>query len=142
MGGGSSGGIAALSHSYKAFDPTLQRTVAVKTVRPDIDGPEYLARLMREAQACARLSHPNIVTVFEAGQIDGIVYIAMKYLQGENLSQVLERKDLSFEGKIRILAQVLTALHHAHGLDVVHRDIKPSNIHIQSDGSVKLVDFG
>lgn len=127
---------------YKAFDPTLQRTVAVKTVRPDIDRPEYLDRLMREAQACARLSHPNIVTVYEAGQIDGILYIAMEYLQGENLAQVLERKGLSFEARIRILSQVLDALHHAHLLDVVHRDIKPSNIHIQSDGSVKLLDFG
>ena len=135
-------GRGGMGEVYKAFDPTLQRTIAVKTVRPDIDRPEYLDRLMREAQACARLSHPNIVTVYEAGQIDGIVYIAMEYLQGENLSQVLERKDLSFEGKIRILTQVLDALHHAHGLEVVHRDIKPSNIHIQSDGSVKLVDFG
>lgn len=97
-------GRGGMGEVYKAFDPTLQRTVAVKTVRPDIDRPEYLDRLMREAQACARLSHPHIVTVFEAGQIDGIVYIAMEYLQGENLSQVLERKDLSFEGKIRILA--------------------------------------
>ena len=135
-------GRGGMGEVYKAFDPTLQRIVAVKTVRPDIDRPEYLDRLMREAQACARLSHPNIVTVYEAGQIDGIVFIAMEYLQGENLSQVLERKALSFEAKIRILAQVLEALHHAHGLEVVHRDIKPSNIHIQSDGSVKLVDFG
>lgn len=135
-------GRGGMGEVYQAFDPTLQRTVAVKTVRPDIDRPEYLDRLMREAQACARLSHPNIVTVYEAGQIDGIVYIAMEYLQGENLSQVLERKDLSFEAKLRILAQVLEALHHAHGLEVVHRDIKPSNIHIQSDGTVKLVDFG
>ena len=135
-------GRGGMGEVYKAFDPTLQRIVAVKTVRPDIDRPEYLDRLMREAQACARLSHPHIVTVYEAGQIDGIVYIAMEYLQGQNLSQVLERNDLSFEAKIRILQQVLEALHHAHGLDVVHRDIKPSNIHIQSDGSVKLVDFG
>lgn len=135
-------GRGGMGEVYKAFDPTLQRIVAVKTVRPDIDRPEYLDRLMREAQACARLSHPHIVTVYEAGQIDGTVYIAMEYLQGQNLSQVLERNDLSFEAKIRILQQVLEALHHAHGLDVVHRDIKPSNIHIQSDGSVKLVDFG
>jgi len=135
-------GRGGMGEVYKAFDPTLQRTVAVKTVRPDIDRPEYLDRLMREAQACARLSHPNIVTVYEAGQIDGVVYIAMEYLQGENLSQVLERKGLSFEEKIRILSQVLDALHHAHLLDVVHRDIKPSNIHVQPDGSVKLVDFG
>lgn len=135
-------GRGGMGEVYKAFDPTLQRIVAVKTVRPDIDRPEYLDRLMREAQACARLSHPHIVTVYEAGQVDGIVYIAMEYLQGQNLSQVLERNDLSFEAKIRVLQQVLEALHHAHGLDVVHRDIKPSNIHIQSDGSVKLVDFG
>lgn len=135
-------GRGGMGEVYKAFDPTLQRTVAVKTVRPDIDRPEYLDRLMREAQACARLSHPNIVTVYEAGQIDGSVYIAMEYLQGENLAQVLERKGLSFEGKIQILSQVLDALHHAHLLDVVHRDIKPSNIHVQPDGSVKLVDFG
>jgi serine/threonine protein kinase len=135
-------GRGGMGEVYKAFDPTLQRTVAVKTVRPDIDRPEYLDRLMREAQACARLSHPNIVTVYEAGQIEGVVFIAMEYLQGENLSQVLERNDLSFEGKIRILEQVLGALHHAHLFDVVHRDVKPSNIHIQSDGAVKLVDFG
>ncbi len=135
-------GRGGMGEVYKAFDPTLQRIVAVKTVRPDIDRPEYLDRLMREAQACARLSHRNIVTVYEAGQIEGVVYIAMEYLQGENLSQVLERNHLAFEAKITILAQVLEALHHAHALEVVHRDIKPSNIHIQSDGSVKLVDFG
>jgi serine/threonine-protein kinase len=127
---------------YKAFDPTLQRTVAVKTVRPDIDRPEYLDRMMREAQACARLSHPNIVTVYEAGQADGVVFIAMEYLQGKNLAEVLETKTLSFEDKIRILAKVLEALHHAHDLDVVHRDIKPSNIHLCADGTIKLMDFG
>jgi serine/threonine-protein kinase len=127
---------------YKAFDPTLQRTVAVKTVRPDINRPEYLDRMMREAQAGARLSHPNIVTVFEAGQADGVVFIAMEYLQGRNLADVLESKALSFEEKIGVLSKVLEALHHAHGLDVVHRDIKPSNIHICNDGAIKLMDFG
>lgn len=135
-------GRGGMGEVYKAFDPTLQRTVAVKTVRPDIDRPEYLDRMMREAQACARLSHPNIVTVFEAGQAEGVVYIAMEYLQGRNLSDELDQKALSFEEKIRILAKVLEALHHAHGLDVVHRDIKPSNIHLGSDGSIKLMDFG
>lgn len=135
-------GRGGMGEVYKAFDPTLQRTVAVKTVRPDIDREEYLERMMREAQACARLSHPNIVTIFEAGQVDGMVYIAMEYLQGENLADLLERKSLSVEEKIRILAKVLEALHHAHGLDVVHRDIKPSNIHVQADGTIKLMDFG
>jgi serine/threonine protein kinase len=135
-------GRGGMGEVYKAFDPTLQRTVAVKTVRPDIDRPEYLERMMREAQACARLSHPNIVTVYEAGQVDGVVFIAMEYLQGKNLADVLDSKALLFEDKIRILAKVLEALHHAHGLDVVHRDIKPSNIHLCSDGTIKLMDFG
>src|SRR5262245_46270607 len=135
-------GRGGMGEVYKAFDPTLQRTVAVKTVRPDIDRPEYLDRMMREAQACARLSHPNIVTVFEAGQHDGVVFIAMEYLQGQNLADVLGARPLGFEDKVRILGKVLEALHHAHGLDVVHRDIKPSNIHVCADGAIKLMDFG
>jgi serine/threonine-protein kinase len=127
---------------YKAFDPTLKRTVAVKTVRPDIDRPEYLDRMMREAEACARLSHPNIVTIYEAGQADGIVYIAMEYLHGKTLADLLDSRQLTFEDKIRILGKTLEALHHAHDLDVVHRDVKPSNILICADGTIKLMDFG
>jgi len=133
------GGMGAV---YKAVDPTLQRTVAIKTVRPDIDRPEYLERMYREAQACARLNHPNIVTVFEAGEIDGVVYIAMEYLRGRNLADVLAEGKMTFEEKLRTLMSVLDALHHAHGLDVIHRDVKPSNVHMQEDGTVKLVDFG
>ena len=135
-------GRGGMGEVYQAIDPTLQRTVAIKTVRPDINRPEYLERMMREAQACARLSHPNIVTIFEAGQADGVVYIAMEFLQGENLAEVLERRALPFEEKIRILTKVLDALEHAHKLDIVHRDIKPSNIHVQADGTIKLMDFG
>ena len=135
-------GRGGMGEVYKAFDPTLQRIVAVKTIRPDIDRPEYLERMMREAQACARLSHPNIVTVFEAGQAGHIVYIAMEFLQGENLADTLDNKALTFEEKVRILIKVLDALQHAHAQDVVHRDIKPSNIHILPDGSIKLMDFG
>ena len=135
-------GRGGMGEVYKALDPTLQRTVAVKTVRPDIDRPEYLERMMREAQACARLSHPNIVTIFEAGQAEGVVFIAMEFLQGENLAEVLEKRALPFDEKIRILTKVLDALQHAHNLDIVHRDIKPSNIHVQADGTIKLMDFG
>ena len=135
-------GRGGMGEVYKAVDPTLQRIVAVKTIRPDIDRPEYLERMMREAQACARLSHPNIVTVFEAGQADHVVYIAMEFLVGENLADALKTKALTFEEKLRILMKVLEALHHAHAQDVVHRDIKPSNIHLMPDGGVKLMDFG
>lgn len=135
-------GRGGMGEVYKAFDPTLQRTVAVKTVRPDIDQPEYLERMMREAQACARLSHPNIVTIYEAGQHDGVVYIAMEYLQGKDLADLLDKRSLSYEEKIRILSKVLDALQHAHAQNVVHRDIKPSNVLICADGTVKLMDFG
>jgi serine/threonine-protein kinase len=134
-----SGGMGSV---YKAFDPTLQRTVAVKTVRPDIARPEFLHRLTREAQACARLRHPNIVTIYEAGEIDGLVYIVMEYLQGVDLGAALRAGDLSFEQRVRVLMQVLDALEHTHREAVIHRDIKPSNVHVQPDGSIKVVDFG
>jgi len=135
-------GRGGMGEVYKAFDPTLQRTVAVKTVRPDIDQPEYLERMMREAQACARLSHPNIVTIYEAGQHDGVVYIAMEYLQGKDLADLLDQRSLLYEEKIRIISKVLEALQHAHVQNVVHRDIKPSNVLICADSTVKLMDFG
>ena len=134
-----SGGMGAV---YKAFDPTLQRTVALKTVRPDINRQDYLDRLYREAQACARLKHPNVVTVYEAGEVDGLVFMVMEYLEGQDLAKAMHRGDLTFEIKARILIQILDALQHAHDQDVIHRDIKPSNVYRQPDGSIKLVDFG
>ena len=129
---------------YRATDPTLHRTVAIKTVRPDIHNPDgsYLERLYREAQAVAQLQHPNIVTVFEAAEADGLVYIAMEYVKGESLGAALQRGDLLFETKIKIVSQILDALQYAHGEGVVHRDIKPANVHLLPGGSIKLLDFG
>ena len=134
-----SGGMGAV---YKAVDPTLQRTVALKTVRPDINRQDFLDRLYREAQACARLKHPNIVTVYEAGEVDGLVYMVMEYLEGQDLAKAMPRGGLTFEIKARILIQILDALQHAHDNNVIHRDIKPSNVYRQPDGSIKIVDFG
>jgi serine/threonine-protein kinase len=134
-----SGGMGAV---YRAVDPTLQRTVALKTVRPDINRQDYLDRLYREAQACARLKHPNIVTVYEAGEVDGLVYMVMEYLEGQDLAKAMQRGGLTFEIKARILIQILEALQHAHDNHVIHRDIKPSNVYRQPDGSIKVVDFG
>ena len=135
-------GRGGMGEVYRAIDPTLQRTVAVKTVKPGIRSREYLDRLYREAQACARLSHPNIVTVFEAGEIDGVVYMAMEYLKGESLADALARGGLSFGERLRALVQILDALQHAHAEGVIHRDIKPSNVYCHADGVIKLVDFG
>ena len=135
-------GAGGMGEVYKAVDPTLDRVVAIKTVRPDIANPDFIARLYREAQACARLRHPNVVTVYEAGEADGLVYIAMEYLQGEDLRTLLQRGALSFVEKIDVLLQVLAALQHTHAEAVIHRDMKPSNVHRGLDGTVKVVDFG
>src|SRR5689334_11546139 len=107
-------GAGGMGEVYKGFDTTLQRTVAIKTVRGDINNPDYLARLYREAQACARLQHPNIVTVHEAGEVDGVVYIAMEFLKGEDLAKTLEHGSLSLDERLNILIRVLDALEHAH----------------------------
>lgn len=125
---------------YKAFDATLRRHVALKTVRTGIDSPESLARLLREAQACARLRHQNIVTVYDAGESDGVVYIIMEFLEGTDLAAAL--RHLSMLAKLRVLTQVLDALDHAHAQQVIHRDIKPSNVFCLTDGTIKVVDFG
>ena len=135
-------GRGGMGEVHRAVDPTLQRTVAIKTVRPDLSRPENLERLYREAQACARLQHPNIVTVYEAGEFEGVVYIAMEYLQGASLSDELQRGGLSPVEKVRTLVQVLQALQHAHACGVIHRDVKPGNVYRLPDGMVKLVDFG
>jgi len=135
-------GSGGMGDVYRGVDPTLRRTVAIKTVRPDIENPMYLERLYREAQAIAQLQHPHIVTVFEAGETSGLVYIAMEFLKGENLAAALDRGDLTFEAKIKALVQILDALQYAHSEGVIHRDIKPANVHRLPDGSIKLLDFG
>src|SRR5262249_42148781 len=127
---------------FKAFDPRLDRTVALKTIAPDAGNPVFLERLCREARACGRLRHPGIVTVHDLGDVDGIVFIAMEYLEGHNLADAIAGGQLPFERKIDVLVQILTALEYAHGEGVVHRDIKPSNVHLCPDGVVKLLDFG
>lgn len=137
-------GQGGMGEVYEAFDPSLDRVVALKTIKggAGADGPVLLERLYREARACGRLRHPHIVTVHDLGEADGVVFIAMEYLHGENLAMAIERGTLGLEQKIRILMQILDALEYAHGEGVIHRDIKPSNVHLLADGSIKLLDFG
>jgi predicted Ser/Thr protein kinase len=129
---------------FKARDPVLDRLVALKIISHEIDVTDELrARFFREAQACARLNHPNIVTVYEMGEEGGRLYIAMEFLEGEELRRVIaQRRPLPLEEKLAIMMQVCDGLHYAHQKGVVHRDIKPGNIIVLGNGLTKILDFG
>ncbi len=133
---------------YLGKDPTIQRFVAIKTMRLDeIDDRDKLqevkARFFREAESTGRLSHPNIVTIFDAGEKDDLGYIAMEMLQGTTLQQWSRKPNLQpLEKVISILATVAEAMDYAHQQGVVHRDIKPANIMLTTDEVVKIMDFG
>jgi len=124
---------------YRAHDTLLDRPVAVKVVSGSDLGTEGRARLLREARAAARLNHPNIVSVHDAGEADGVLFIVMELVEGESL---FSRKPQSVAEILSISRQVCAALDHAHAHAIVHRDLKPENVLIGSNGSVKLMDFG
>ncbi len=140
-------GRGAMGVVYEAFDPLIERVVALKTIRPDqlsgINAHEFLARFRREAQAAGRLTHPNIVAIYDFGEDAGVWYIAMELVKGRELKEYFDANErFTTVDTVRILAQVLTALGYSHKMGVVHRDIKPSNIFIVSDGTAKVADFG
>jgi Protein kinase domain len=128
----------------KAHDPVLDRVVALKVISSDVEITDELrARFFREAQACARLSHPNIITVYDLADVDGHLFIVMEFLEGEELKQVIaQRRPLLLEDKLSLMAQVCDGLHYAHQHGIVHRDVKPGNIFVLRDGHVKILDFG
>ena len=135
------GGMGAV---YKANDPLLKRVVALKVISENVDASDELrARFFREAQACARLSHPNIITIYDLGEDAGRLFIVMEYLEGEELRQVIsQRQDLALESKLALMVQICDGLAYAHQNGIVHRDIKPSNVFISRDGVAKVLDFG
>ncbi len=131
---------------YKALDPVLERTVAIKTLNPDLPEEavaEMTARFLREARSAGRLNHPNVVTIYDVGVSGGFAYIAMEYLEGQSLRQLLDSgAPLSFDAIIDIVAQIAEGLDYAGRFGIVHRDIKPANIMISPAGLAKLTDFG
>ena len=129
---------------FKAHDPLLNRPVALKVISTEVEVTDELrARFFREAQACARLSHPNIVTVYDMGEDDGRLFIVMELLEGEELKRlVAQSKPLTLEDKLAIMVQVCGGLHYAHQRGIVHRDVKPGNIFVLRSGQVKILDFG
>jgi serine/threonine protein kinase len=136
------GGMGAV---YQAFDPHLEREVALKVMLPEIaDNPEHKRRFEREARAVARLTHPNVVMVFDLGyHTDGSPYIVMELMQGRDLLSAMRTgPPLSLKRKLATVLQVLAGLGHAHKAGIVHRDVKPANVFINKDGAAKIMDFG
>src|SRR3954463_13429505 len=129
---------------YRAFDTLLERTVAVKVIGTQIDGnPETRARFMREARSAGQLSHRNIVTIYDLGEQDGHPFLAMEYLEGEDLQQLLSsHKKMTLARKVDIAVEVCEGLEYAHAHGVIHRDVKPANVFITMTGQVKILDFG
>lgn len=136
-----SGGMGTV---FLAEDPQLHRTVALKVlVKTANTPPNLIRRFDAEAKTAAMLRHPNIVTVFDSGDADGHLFLALEYIDGPDLEKVIRKKGrVSVERSIEIIRQIARALDHAHGLGIVHRDIKPSNILLRRDGTATLTDLG
>ncbi|MCZ6726759.1 MAG: protein kinase [Acidobacteria bacterium] len=143
-------GRGAMGVVYLASDPVIGRRIALKVLRLDLPGAEKSAerlrsRFQREAQSAGILSHPNIVTVYDAIEEtdDGALCIAMEYVEGTNLSDILRRPEpLALDFALDIVAQIADALDYAHGQGVIHRDIKPANVIVTPNGRAKITDFG
>jgi serine/threonine protein kinase len=139
-------GQGAMGVVYKARDPMLDRTVAIKTINltlPKDELAEYEARFYQEAKAAGGLSHRNIVTIYDIGRSDRLAYMAMEYLEGQELRHMLQaRAPIPVPQALDICAQVAEGLQYAHDRQIIHRDIKPANIMVLGDGLVKITDFG
>jgi len=132
---------------YLGKDPSINREVAIKTLNyADVDQDqlaEVKSRFFREAEAAGKLSHPNIVTIFDVGEDHDMAYIAMELLRGKDLAGYCQKgKLLPVKRVLHVIASVAEALDYAHHQGVVHRDIKPANIILQDDDQVKVADFG
>ena len=139
-------GQGAMGVVYKATDPLIDRVVAIKTITLSLaqeDKDDYEARFYQEAKAAGRLSHPNIVTIYDVGRSGDMAYIAMEFLQGRELRDILnEGQRLPVDQVLDIIVQVALGLAYAHEHGIIHRDVKPSNIMVGRDGQVKITDFG
>ncbi len=141
-------GAGSMGVVYKAFDPIIERTVAIKVLRPPVladrrEYGDYLRRFYVEARAAGRLSHPHIVAVYDIGDWDGVPYIVMEFLEGMTLHTYLrQRMVFPWPEATEVIRQVAEALGYAHRNGILHRDIKPANIMILADGRVKVMDFG
>ena len=145
-------GSGSMGMVYEGLDPTLNRRVAIKVIATSriedvARRADYLARFTREAQAVARLNHPNIVTVYDFGEEDGVAYLVMELIPGEELGGYFGegqafQLEFTTEDAVRMTCELLDALGYAHQNGIVHRDVKPANVMLGADHTIKLTDFG
>jgi serine/threonine-protein kinase len=139
-------GQGAMGVVYKAVDPIIDRTVAIKTINLNLSKSEleeYEARFQQEIKAAGRLNHPNIVTIYDVGKTDQVAYMAMEFLEGKELKDMIASGQIPpADQVVDIITQVADGLSFAHQQDIVHRDVKPSNIMVMKGGIAKITDFG
>ena len=137
-------GQGGMADVYKAMDTILNRIVAIKILRGELaDDPMTLLRFQREASAASKLSHPNVVDVYDVGESEGRHYIVMEYVRGRTLKQLIaQRGALHLDEAVDIMLQLTSAVAMAHEKHIIHRDIKPQNVLVKDDGTVKITDFG
>jgi Tol biopolymer transport system component/tRNA A-37 threonylcarbamoyl transferase component Bud32 len=128
---------------YKARDSHLKRFVALKVLPPEkVADAERKHRFVQEARSASALNHPNIITVYDIDQSDGVDFIAMEYVEGKTLDELIGRQGLTLNQALKCSIQIADALAKAHGAGIVHRDLKPGNVMVTGDGRVKVLDFG
>ncbi len=135
-------GAGGMGVVFSAYDPELDRRVAIKVLASDLLGEESRLRLLREAQAMARLSHPNVVPVYDAGTDDGRVFVAMEFVQGVTLREWLDGEARGWTDVLDTMRRAALGLEAAHEAGLVHRDFKPDNVMVGDDGRVRVLDFG
>ncbi|MEO8216157.1 MAG: protein kinase [Acidobacteriota bacterium] len=135
-------GAGGMGEVYLAFDPELERTVAIKVLRDSDQSADRARRFIQEAKAASALNHPNVAQVYEIGSVDELRYIVMEVVEGETLRQRLGHGKMSIDDVLSIATQIASALGAAHSAGIVHRDVKPDNIILRPDGYVKVLDFG
>lgn len=137
-------GEGGMANVYLAYDTILDRRVAIKVLRGDLSNDEkFVRRFQREALSASSLSHPNIVEMYDVGEDNGIYYIAMEYIEGKTLKQLIKKRGaLTLSEAIDIMLQITDGISQAHDSYIIHRDLKPQNIMIKEDGTIKITDFG